>query len=154
MQGKVEWNMKGELLSSIELVLPPNVVEACYRLRRDGKAGFRAVNKEEGTSSEITLHRQEDNSVKIHIAGEHRISKKCVKCIFSQFAVFGSRRLIHIGSITCQCSSVKLMAPSCLQSETLSGCIIDCTSCGSHTHIRWSWTFTTMLQLLFRPIVV
>ncbi len=63
--------MPGEVLSSIELILPPNVVEACYKLKRDLRARFRAVNKDEGTSSEITVHKQDDDSVKLYIAGTY-----------------------------------------------------------------------------------
>ena len=63
--------MRGEVLSSVELVLPPAVVETCYNIKRDGQARFRAVNNEEKTKSEITVEKQDDDSVKIHVIGEH-----------------------------------------------------------------------------------
>ena len=62
--------MRGEVLSSVELVLPPNVVETCYNLKREVQARFRAVNNEEKTKSEITVEKQNDDSVRIHVLGK------------------------------------------------------------------------------------
>ena len=62
--------MPEDVLSSFELVLPPNVVEACHKLETDCTVSFSAVNKHENTNSEITLHRRKDRAVIIHIDGK------------------------------------------------------------------------------------
>ncbi len=62
--------MPADVLSSFELVLPPNVVEACHELEADSSVTFSAVNKLENTNSEITLYRRKDLAVIIHIDGK------------------------------------------------------------------------------------
>lgn len=61
--------MKGEIISEIQLVLPAAVVEACYKLKRTAGSKFRAVDKTEGTASDIVLFKQPDDSVCIKIEG-------------------------------------------------------------------------------------
>ena len=63
--------MRGEILSSVELFLPPDVIETCYNIERDVQARFRAVNSEEKTKSEITVEKQTDDSVRIHVIGTY-----------------------------------------------------------------------------------
>lgn len=59
----------GEILSNIELVLPWNVVNTCYHLEKEGQSCFLALNGEENTSSQITVKKQADDSVKITVTG-------------------------------------------------------------------------------------
>lgn len=59
-----------DVLSKVELILPANVVEACYNLERNVHAYFMAVNQQDRTSSEITLYKLKDDSVKIRVTGE------------------------------------------------------------------------------------
>lgn len=54
-------------MSNIELVLPWNVVKTCYSLETNTQSCFLAVNAEEKTSSQITVKKQADESVKITV---------------------------------------------------------------------------------------
>lgn len=63
---------KGEenkALSKVELILPANVVEACWNLKKNNQAFFFAVNENDKTSSEINIHKLADSSVKIRVTG-------------------------------------------------------------------------------------
>lgn len=60
------------VLSKVELILPANVVEACYNLERNVHAYFMAVNQQDRTSSEITLYKLKDDSVKIRVTGIYK----------------------------------------------------------------------------------
>ena len=58
------------VLSNVELILPWNVVEACYNLERNDSTNFFAKNEVEATTSQISLCKLDDNSVRIQVTGE------------------------------------------------------------------------------------
>lgn len=60
-----------EILSSFEVVLPPSILDTCQRLRPGISTCFLAVNKQEGTSSQITVAKQNDKSVVLRVAGKY-----------------------------------------------------------------------------------
>ena len=62
----------GRVLSNVELILPWNVVEACYSLERNDSTCFFAANDAEGTTSQISLCKLEDHSVKIQVTGRYK----------------------------------------------------------------------------------
>ncbi|KAK2159849.1 hypothetical protein LSH36_145g07000 [Paralvinella palmiformis] len=55
------------VLSNVELILPWNVVEACYNLERNDSTNFFATNEVEATTSQISLCKLEDNSIRIQV---------------------------------------------------------------------------------------
>ena len=59
------------VLSNVELILPWNVVEACYNLERNDSTNFFATNESEATTSQISLCKLDDHSVKIQVTGKY-----------------------------------------------------------------------------------
>lgn len=74
-----------KILSNVELILPWNVVEACYSLEPADSTCFFATNKEEETQSQISLFKQGDHSVKIQVTGKVFSIYNCCRMIFYLF---------------------------------------------------------------------
>ena len=72
-------NEETKALSKVELILPANVVEACWNLKKNNQAFFFAVNEHDKTSSEINIHKLGDNSVKIRVTGKSCFKLFCQK---------------------------------------------------------------------------
>jgi len=58
---------ESDILSDIEVILPWEVIETCRNLQKNGTSCFLSVNKEDCTTSQLAVHKLEDNSIKIRI---------------------------------------------------------------------------------------
>lgn len=60
---------ESEILSDVEVILPYEVVETCHDLQRGGTSCFLSVNKHDCTTSQLVIHKLQDDSIKIRITG-------------------------------------------------------------------------------------
>jgi len=58
------------VLSDIELILPCQVISECQSLNRNARSYFIAVNKLNLTSTQLTIHKLEDDSVQLRVTGK------------------------------------------------------------------------------------
>jgi hypothetical protein len=58
---------ESEVLSDVEVILPWEVIETCCGLQTNGRSCFLSVNKRDCTTSQLAIHKLEDNSIKLRI---------------------------------------------------------------------------------------
>jgi hypothetical protein len=61
------------VLSDIELVLPYKVICDFQSLEKNARACYIAVNKDESTSTQLTVDKQGDESVRLRVTGRRRL---------------------------------------------------------------------------------
>ena len=60
---------ESEVLSDVEVILPREVMETCRDLQQGGTSCFLSVNKHDCTTSQLIIHKLQDDSIKIRITG-------------------------------------------------------------------------------------
>ena len=60
-----------DVLSKVQLILPKNVIDTCYRLKSQCKATFLATNSEQRTQTELKLKRLYDDSIRLNVTGRN-----------------------------------------------------------------------------------
>lgn len=60
---------ESEVLSDVEVILPREVMETCRDLQQGGTSCFLSVNKQNYTTSQLIIHKLNDDSIKIRITG-------------------------------------------------------------------------------------
>jgi len=60
---------ESEVLSDVEVILPREVMETCQDLQQGGTSCFLSVNKQDCTTSQLFIHKLNDDSIKIRITG-------------------------------------------------------------------------------------
>jgi hypothetical protein len=66
---KMTVERESEVLSDIELVLPFKVICDFQSLEKNARACYIAVNKDELTSTQLTVDKQGDDSVRLRVTG-------------------------------------------------------------------------------------
>jgi len=62
-------NDDSEVLSDVEIILPIEIIETCMKLKPDSLSCFMSVNETSKTTNQVTLHKLNDDSVRIRVTG-------------------------------------------------------------------------------------
>lgn len=69
-------NDDSEILSDVEIILPIDIIETCMTLKPDSLSCFMSVNETSKTTNQVTLHKLNDDSVRIRVTG--KIAQMCI----------------------------------------------------------------------------